>query len=410
MPISYQRQMAPDLPGVDQPQTDIQAVFVAGVIATILGLTWYIWDFTAWQQAKTFLMGGLLGYVLFRATFGFTGPWRNLIVSRRGMGTRKTLVMLGAAGITMMLLGAYGGYPQVVHPVGWALIAGAFMFGVGMQLGGCCGSGTAWVAGSGSARVAITLVFFILGSVIGSLHAPSWWLVPTFTDRVSMVEAWGVWGAIGATLAILAAGWALTVALETRRHGSLQGFEAPAAKPLHRVVFGPWPPYLGGALMGVLAGLVLVVTYQPWGITFGYTVYGAKIATALGLDLTTITAPFTDNAFWSAGWTRSVLDSPLWYNNAANMNIGIMLGAALAAGLVGKWRPSLKGVGALSLLAAAIGGILMGYGARISTGCNIGAMVNGIASGSLHGWAWMAAAFAGNILGVWLRPRFSMSN
>jgi hypothetical protein len=46
----------------------------------------------------------------------------------------------------------------------------------------------------------------------------------------------------------------------------------------------------------------------------------------------------------------------------------------------------------------------MGYGARISTGCNIGAMVVGIASGSLHGWAWMALAFLGSIAGVLARP------
>ncbi|MEM9249884.1 MAG: YeeE/YedE thiosulfate transporter family protein, partial [Pseudomonadota bacterium] len=44
------------------------------------------------------------------------------------------------------------------------------------------------------------------------------------------------------------------------------------------------------------------------------------------------------------------------------------------------------------------------------TGCNIGAMVNGIASGSLHGWAWMAAAFAGSALGIALRPAFRLTN
>ena len=41
----------------------------------------------------------------------------------------------------------------------------------------------------------------------------------------------------------------------------------------------------------------------------------------------------------------------------------------------------------------------MGYGARLAFGCNIGALFSGIASGSLHGWLWMAAALAGH------RPR-----
>ena len=62
--------------------------------------------------------------VTFGAAFGFTGPWRNLVVNRRGQGTRKTLVMLAAASVTMMLLGAYGGYPTVTHAVGWSLLIG----------------------------------------------------------------------------------------------------------------------------------------------------------------------------------------------------------------------------------------------------------------------------------------------
>jgi len=59
-------------------------------------------------------------------------------------------------------------------------------------------------------------------------------------------------------------------------------------------------------------------------------------------------------------------------------------------------------------LAAIIGGLLMGYGARLSFGCNIGALFSGIATGSLHGWLWFAAAFAGSYAGVWARPLFGL--
>ena len=61
-----------------------------------------------------------------------------------------------------------------------------------------------------------------------------------------------------------------------------------------------------------------------------------------------------------------------------------------------------------SLVAAVIGGLLLGYGARIAYGCNIGAYFSGIASGSLHGWLWLVAAFAGNIVGTRLRPWFGL--
>jgi hypothetical protein len=44
--------------------------------------------------------------------------------------------------------------------------------------------------------------------------------------------------------------------------------------------------------------------------------------------------------------------------------------------------------------------LLLGYGARLAFGCNIGALLGGISSGSLHGWLWLVAAFCGSILGI----------
>jgi hypothetical protein len=61
-----------------------------------------------------------------------------------------------------------------------------------------------------------------------------------------------------------------------------------------------------------------------------------------------------------------------------------------------------------SLVAAVVGGLLLGYGARLAYGCNIGAYFSGIVSGSLHGWLWLVAAFAGNVIGTRLRPLFGL--
>ena len=55
-----------------------------------------------------------------------------------------------------------------------------------------------------------------------------------------------------------------------------------------------------------------------------------------------------------------------------------------------------------------VGGLLLGYGARLAYGCNIGAYFSGIASGSLHGWLWLVAAFTGNVSGTRLRPAFGL--
>jgi hypothetical protein len=52
---------------------------------------------------------------------------------------------------------------------------------------------------------------------------------------------------------------------------------------------------------------------------------------------------------------------------------------------------------------------MLGYEARVAYGCNIGAYFSGVASGSLHGWLWLAAAFARNVAGSRLRPLFGLS-
>ena len=50
----------------------------------------------------------------------------------------------------------------------------SFLFGVGMQLGGSCASGTLFAIGSGQTAILLTLVGFIGGATLGAYHFP-WW-------------------------------------------------------------------------------------------------------------------------------------------------------------------------------------------------------------------------------------------
>ena len=60
------------------------------------------------------------------------------------------------------------------------------------------------------------------------------------------------------------------------------------------------------------------------------------------------------------------------------------------------------------IAAATLGGLLMGYGARIGFGCNIGALFSGIASLSLSGWVYALFLFLGAIIGSKLLVRYFM--
>ena len=172
------------------------------------------------------IVGGLFGMVLYHAAFGFTAAWRVFITERRGRGLRAQMVMLAIAVVLFFpALGAgtlFGNEVSgFVAPIGISVLVGAFLFGVGMQLGGGCASGTLFTAGGGNARMLITLVFFIVGSVIGSAHFAWWQSLPAF-QPVSLVNVAGVSGGIAISLVLFAAIAAFTWVMEKRRHGQLE--------------------------------------------------------------------------------------------------------------------------------------------------------------------------------------------
>ncbi len=142
---------------------------------------------------------GLLGVSLYHAAFGFTAAWRVFISERRGRGLRAQMVMLAIAVLLFFpALGAGSLWGQEVNgfvsPIGVSVVVGAFLFGIGMQLGGGCASGTLFTAGGGNARMVITLLFFIIGSLIGTAHFAWWMSLPAF-EPVSLVNAFDPWAA-----------------------------------------------------------------------------------------------------------------------------------------------------------------------------------------------------------------------
>ncbi|MDR5900671.1 YeeE/YedE family protein [Halomonas icarae] len=347
------------------------------------------------------VVGGLLGMVLYHAAFGFTAAWRVFITERRGRGLRAQMVMLAIAVLLFFpALGAGSLLGQPVYgfvaPIGVSVLFGAFLFGVGMQLGGGCASGTLFTAGGGNARMLITLVFFIIGSLIGTAHFAWWQSLPAF-QPVSLVKTAGTGGGMAISLALFAAIAAFTVVMEKRRHGQLER-AAKIDVGNRRWLVGPWPLLVGAVALALLNFATLALAGRPWGITSAFALWGAKGFTALGGDV-------SQWGYWQSSWNAAALEATIWRDITSVMNIGLMVGALIAASLAGRFAPSFR-IPLRSVVAAVIGGIMLGYGARLAFGCNIGAYFSGIASGSLHGWVWLVAAFAGNMLGVKLRPFF----
>ncbi|MEM9096564.1 MAG: YeeE/YedE family protein [Pseudomonadota bacterium] len=368
-------------------------------------------------MAGAALIGGFAGFALYHAAFGFTAAWRRIVRERRGAGLRAQMLLIGLTCLVAFPLFQYGeaigvdarGY---VLPMGVASAFGAFVFGAGMQLGGGCASGTLFTVGGGSTRMAVTLLFFIIGSVVATAHWEFWTrpaetVDPAFaalkglvTYRlndnrgISIVRELGAVGAL-AVMALLLGTIALASAvIERRAHGSL---EPP--KPTQSLLHGPWSLVVGAVALALVGIACFVVLGRPWGVTAGFALWGAKAYAALGGDM-------SDWVYWS-GWRSAQLENSLFANGTSVMNFGIIFGAMAAAALAGKFAPVWR-LSTRDLLTAVIGGLMMGYGARLAYGCNIGAYLGGLVSGSLHGWWWLLWGFAGSFLGVRLRAILSM--
>jgi uncharacterized protein len=331
-------------------------------------------------------LGFVLGIAFFRAEFSFTAAWRRLLTRGEAGGLVGAFLLIAVASLVIVPVAALvPGFGGAIAPIGPSLVIGAFVFGIGMQLANGCGSGTLYTVGSGAGRMLIALFFFIFGSVIGSLHLPAF-LAFGGIDPIVAANYLGPWGGLAVTLASLAAATAIVIAIARRRGANFV--------PSRMIV-------IGAVAIGLISVGVFLTAGHPWSVTFGFTVWGGKIASALGLDL-------SGSEFWQWPGPKRALSDSVLSDTSSLTDFGMIFGAMAAAAALKpfartQWPPL------PSLLAAALGGLLMGWGARIGFGCNIGAFVGGVASGSLHGWIWFAAALIGCTIGIRLRPLFGLS-
>lgn len=333
------------------------------------------------------ILGGFgLGVAFLKAEFSYTASWRRFLTRGEAGGLIGGLIVIAICALAVVPVAAlkpnFGG---AIAPLGPSLLIGAFVFGIGMQLANGCGSGTLYTVGGGSGRMLVTLVFFIIGSVSGSLSLPSF-LALGGVDPILASDYLGPWGGLAATLGSIALAAAIMVAVARQRGANW--------RPSRNYI-------IGGIVIGLLCVGVFFVGGHPWSVTFGYTVWGGKIFAALGFD-------FSHAEFWQWPGPKRALAGSVLTDTSSLTDFGMIFGAMAAAAAAkpfasGAWPP-LK-----SLLAAVIGGLLMGWGARLGFGCNIGAFVGGVASGSLHGWVWFGAALGGCLIGIRLRPLFGLS-
>jgi len=151
-----------------------------------------------------------------------------------------------------------------------------------------------------------------------------------------------------------------------------------------------WSYITGGVLLAVVSTALILATGKAWGVTGGFTYWGAWILQAFGGQ--------PENWAYFQEMSTSFASTKFLSHPVTIWNFGIILGALVSVLLAAQFK--LKKIkNRKQVVAAILGGLLMGIGARIALGCNIGAFFTAVPALSLHGWIFAALFFAGAAVG-----------
>lgn len=290
------------------------------------------------------LVGLAFGYALQRGRFCVNTAFRDVLVLRNSRLLRAWALAIVVQLIGVQLVLALGWFEPDIPPFWWpANVAGGLLFGMGMVLAGGCASGTCYRVGEGMLGSFVALIGFGLMTVVldqGALHplqhalrTPVGWdgAAPALTlSGLVGVPSWLLAG----VLAVAVLAW---IARE-RRVSARRG----------------WPWLITGLAIGTIA-VVAWLSSSATGRNYGLSVTGP--IRSLFQYLVTGEASFLD-------WGSYML-------------LGLVAGAGLGSLLYGERKLRVPQPG--RLLQSLGGGLLMGIGAQVAGGCNIGHSLTGLA-------------------------------
>jgi uncharacterized protein len=317
-------------------------------------------------MGSALLAGLLFGYCSQRGGFCLTRALSNWVL----MGDTAILrayvlaLLVAIVGVHVLELGLVESIP--VRPFRWlANVAGGFVFGVGMILGGGCAGSSWYRLGEGALGAWVVLLGFAIGASAASvgilqparlaLQAYEYALddQPATLHAVLGLPAWPVIAVLVLALGI----WLVRNRPEESGHGKWR-----------------WP-VTGGAI-----GLVIVLGWYL--STLGESPAGITFASSTGHLLTYPLVGYPNRVTWGMV-----------------LLIGVAAGAALAAWRAGEfaWKP----VPGFSIVKIFVGGLIMGTGALVADGCNVTQGLTNSATLALGSLTAFASMLAGGWVALW---------
>jgi uncharacterized membrane protein YedE/YeeE len=274
-------------------------------------------------------------------------------------------------------------YRQAFVP--WANIIGGYIFGMGIVLAGGCGSGILYRVGEGNLAYVFAVFGFFFGIVItkfGFLKPAYDWLIstPVFIgpnndvvptlDNLLGVNKWIIIAVVSAVILYFV----------------YQG------KPFVKAKKGySW------SMVGLLTGIIAVAAF--WASDY----FGGR---ARGLSFTGpvreffLAVLFGNSQAASADKTQTLMG--ITYSWSALYVLAVPIGAYISGKLLNEVK--LKIPPADEILKVLLGGFVMGVGAQIGGGCNIGHSLTGVSTLAVS--SWVANIFI--ILGNWTMVYFML--
>lgn len=345
----------------------------------------------------------LIGGAIFGFGIVFTGGCASSSLYKSGEGNVGSMLVLFAISFSQALIVDLGGWFDFLVPAGWTETAA--QQGMPAELNVTQGWFDQFLAGH---------IWTLQGGTVAEmLGIENPWLASFFANAFL--------SAILPTVVILLALYYISY-----RKGYLRR-ENVTAPRFGDDVRGVWSMFtaskntaLAGLGLGIFAGMQMWVTgalrdhYEIF--NFGEILEDMNHTTGLSIQGTVFDPGYwyitTQEAQWG-GWVlnklgvenmnniffglENGLPNPL-LNAPGFMSIGIILGAAMLAlsRREFKWKmPSLE-----TAIFAIVGGTLMGLGARIGMGCNIGAFFATVTNGDLTGWVFLLGMVISGYFGV----------
>lgn len=161
--------------------------------------------------ALYWVFGCTFGFILQKSRFCFTASMRDPCITGSTSVTRAVLIAFAIAtvGFWAIKYGAFSSGQAIpgqsyIMPISLATVVGGIMFGVGMVIAGGCASGTLMRVGEGFSMQMLSLLFFVIGSLIGANHM-GWWTLNfnATAPRIFLPDLFGWGGALVLQLLII---------------------------------------------------------------------------------------------------------------------------------------------------------------------------------------------------------------